>query len=74
MPHTWLHDTGRTEYVNITDAEPLEAFQFSCRLEGIIPALALVIKIAPDLPRDHIIVMNMCGRGDKGIFAVAKHP
>lgn len=77
--HSWLHDIGRAEYVSITDKEALEAFQFSCRCEGIIPALepshalAHVIKIAPDLPKDHIIVMNMCGRGDKDIFAVAKH-
>ncbi|EEX14147.1 MAG: tryptophan synthase subunit beta [Salipiger thiooxidans] len=77
--HAWLHDTGRAEYVSITDKEALEAFQFSCRTEGIIPALepshalAHVMKIAPTLPRDHIIVMNMCGRGDKDIFAVAKH-
>ena len=77
--HAWLHDTGRAEYVSITDAEALEAFQLCCKLEGIIPALepshALghVIKLAPTLPRDHIIVMNMCGRGDKDIFTVAKH-
>ncbi|WP_417806803.1 tryptophan synthase subunit beta [Thioclava sp.] len=77
--HAWLHDTGRAQYVNITDKEALEAFQFSCRLEGIIPALepshalAHVMKIAPKLPAEHIIVMNMCGRGDKDIFAVAKH-
>jgi tryptophan synthase beta chain len=77
--HAWLHDTGRAEYVSITDAEALEAFQLSCRLEGIIPALepshalAHVAKIAPKLPHDHIIVMNMCGRGDKDIFTVAKH-
>ncbi|MBN8189352.1 tryptophan synthase subunit beta [Salipiger thiooxidans] len=77
--HAWLHDTGRAEYVSITDKEALEAFQFSCRTEGIIPALepshalAHVMKIAPTLPKDHIIVMNMCGRGDKDIFAVAKH-
>ncbi|MGC8202064.1 tryptophan synthase subunit beta [Aliiroseovarius sp. PTFE2010] len=77
--HSWLHDTGRANYVSITDAEALEAFQFSCRTEGIIPALepchalAHVMKIAPDLPSDHIIVMNMCGRGDKDIFTVAKH-
>ena len=77
--HAWLHDTGRAQYVSITDAEALEAFQLSCQLEGIIPALepshalAHVMKIAPDLPRDHIIVMNMCGRGDKDIFTVAKH-
>ncbi|MCC6864197.1 MAG: tryptophan synthase subunit beta [Rhodobacteraceae bacterium] len=77
--HAWLHDTGRAKYVSITDAEALEAFQLCCKLEGIIPALepshalAHVIKIAPSLPREHIIVMNMCGRGDKDIFTVAKH-
>ena len=77
--HAWLHDTGRANYVSITDAEALEAFQLCCKLEGIIPALepahalAHVMKIAPGLPRDHIIVMNMCGRGDKDIFTVAKH-
>ena len=77
--HAWLHDTGRAEYVAITDAEALEAFQLSCALEGIIPALepshalAHVMKIAPDLPADHLIVMNMCGRGDKDIFTVARH-
>ena len=76
--HAWLHDVGRAEYVSITDAEALEAFQLCCTLEGIIPALepshalAHVMKIAPKLPRDHIIVMNMCGRGDKDIFAVAR--
>ncbi|MGL6212135.1 MAG: tryptophan synthase subunit beta [Paracoccaceae bacterium] len=77
--HAWLHDMGRAQYVSITDAEALEAFQLSCKLEGIIPALepshalAHVMKIAPGLPADHIIVMNMCGRGDKDIFTVAKH-
>jgi tryptophan synthase beta chain len=77
--HSWLHETKRAEYVSITDTEALEAFQLSCHLEGIIPALepshalAHVMKIAPDLPRDHIIVMNMCGRGDKDIFTVARH-
>ena len=77
--HAWLHDTGRAHYVSITDKEALGAFQLCCAQEGIIPALepshalAHVMKIAPDLPKDHIIVMNMCGRGDKDIFAVAKH-
>jgi tryptophan synthase beta chain len=77
--HAWLHDVGRAEYVSITDAEALEAFQLCCRLEGIIPALepshalAHVMKLAPTLPKDRIIVMNMCGRGDKDIFTVAKH-
>ena len=74
-----LNLTGRTHYVSITDKEALGAFQLCCAQEGIIPALepshalAHVMKIAPDLPKDHIIVMNMCGRGDKDIFAVAKH-
>ena len=77
--HAWLHDIGRIEYVSITDTEALAAFQLASRLEGIIPALepahalAYVAKIAPSLPRDHLIVMNMCGRGDKDIFAVADH-
>jgi tryptophan synthase beta chain len=75
--HSWLHDLGRVDYVSVTDAEALEAFQLCSRIEGIIPALepahalAHVMKIAPDLPRDHILVMNMCGRGDKDIFTVA---
>jgi tryptophan synthase beta chain len=77
--HSWLHDSGRAQYVNATDTEALEAFQLCCALEGIIPALepshalAHVIKLAPTLPKDHILVMNMCGRGDKDIFTVAKH-
>lgn len=77
--HAWLKDTGRVSYVAVTDSEALEAFQLCTRLEGIIPALepshalAHVAKIAPDLPNDHILVMNMCGRGDKDVFAVADH-
>ena len=77
--HSWLNDLGRVEYVSITDREALEAFQLCTRLEGIIPALepahalAHVAKVAPILPRDHLLVMNMCGRGDKDIFAVADH-
>ncbi len=76
--HSWLHDTGRAEYVSVTDVEALEAFQLACRTEGIIPALepshalAHVSKIAGDLPKDHLLVMNMCGRGDKDIFTVAR--
>jgi tryptophan synthase beta chain len=75
--HSWLKDVGRVEYVSATDAEALEAFQLCSKLEGIIPALepahalAHVSRIAPALPRDHIILMNMCGRGDKDIFTVA---
>lgn len=77
--HAWLKEQGRAEYVSVTDTEALAAFQTLCRLEGIIPALepshalAHVIKIAPDLPRDHIMVVNLSGRGDKDIFTVAKH-
>jgi tryptophan synthase beta chain len=77
--HAWLHDAGRVEYVSITDKETLAAFQLCAKLEGIIPAfepahaLAHVAKIAPTLPSDHLIVMNMCGRGDKDIFAAARH-
>ena len=76
--HAWLHESGRVNYVSITDKEALTSFQLCCELEGIIPALepshalAHVGKIAPKLPSDHIICMNMCGRGDKDIFTVAK--
>ena len=77
--HAWLRDTGRVNYVSATDKEALEAFQLCTRLEGIIPALepshalSYVEKIAPGLPSDHLLVMNMCGRGDKDVFAVAEH-
>ena len=75
--HAWLKDVGRVEYVPITDEEALGAFRLCSELEGILPALepahalAHVVKIAPDLPSDHLIVMNLCGRGDKDIFTVA---
>ena len=77
--HAWLHDIGRAEYASATDDQALAAFQLCCETEGIIPALepchalAHVIQIAPDLPADHLIIMNMCGRGDKDIFTVARH-
>ncbi len=77
--HSWLKQTGRVNYVPITDKEALEAFQLCAKLEGIIPALepahalAHVLKLAPTLPEDNLLVMNMCGRGDKDVFAVAKH-
>ncbi len=77
--HAWLRDSGRVTYVSATDAEALEAFQLCTSKEGIIPALepahalAYVSKIAGDLPSSHIMVMNMCGRGDKDVFAVAGH-
>jgi tryptophan synthase beta chain len=75
--HSWLHESGRVEYVSVTDQEALDAFQLCSRLEGIIPALepshalAHVGKIAGDLPADHLLVMNMCGRGDKDVFTIA---
>ena len=77
--HAFLRDSGRVTYASATDKEALEAFQLITRLEGIIPALepshalAHVGKIAPQLPKDHLLVMNMCGRGDKDVFAVAEH-
>ncbi len=77
--HAWLRDLGRVEYVAVTDDEALAAFQLCTRLEGIIPALepshalAHIAKIAPDLATDHIMVMNMCGRGDKDVFCVAEY-
>jgi tryptophan synthase beta chain len=76
--HSFLHDMGRVEYVSVTDREALDAFQMCCRTDGIIPALepshalAHVAKIAPELPRETNLVMNMCGRGDKDIFTVAE--
>ncbi len=76
--HSWLKDTGRVEYVPIMDTEALDAFQMLTRTEGIIPALepshalAEVIKRAPKMDKDQIILMNLCGRGDKDIFTVGK--
>ncbi len=77
--HAWLHEIGRVTYVGIDDQEALNAFQICSRLEGIIPALesahglAQVLKLAPTMARDRIIVLNLSGRGDKDIFTVAKH-
>lgn len=75
--HAFLFDEKRVNYVSVTDDEALEAFQLCSKLEGIIPALepshafAHVMKLAPTLPKDHLLVMNLCGRGDKDIFTVA---
>jgi tryptophan synthase beta chain len=77
--HAWLHDVGRVTYLSATDEEALKAFELCCRLEGIIPALepahalAKVLELAPRKPKDHLMVMNLCGRGDKDIFTVAEH-
>ena len=76
--HAWLKTNGRVNYVAITDKEALDALQFCTRMEGIIPALepshalAQVMKLAPTLPKDNLLVMNLCGRGDKDLFTVAK--
>ena len=77
--HAWLNDIKRAEYVAATDQEALDAFQMLCRLEGIIPALesahalAEVIKRAPELPKDHLMVVNLSGRGDKDMATVTHH-
>ena len=76
--HAWLKDMERVEYTAITDDEALEAFQLLCRTEGIIPALepshaiAAVAKRAKEMPKDSVILANLCGRGDKDIFTVAE--
>ncbi|MEN2980242.1 tryptophan synthase subunit beta [Tistrella bauzanensis] len=76
--HSWLRDIGRVEYTAITDDEALDAFKLCARLEGILPALepahavAQVIKTAPTMGPEAILVMNMCGRGDKDVFTVAE--
>jgi tryptophan synthase beta chain len=77
--HAWLRDVGRVTFLSATDDEALSAFQLCCRLEGIIPALepahalARVIELAPQKPKDHLMVVNMSGRGDKDLESVAKH-
>ena len=77
--HAWLHDIGRVEYTSITDKEALKAFHTCCRLDGIIPALesshalAEVFKRAPGLPKDHLMVVNLSGRGDKDMQTVMHH-
>jgi len=76
--HSYLKDVDRVTYVAIEDQEALDAFQFCAKYEGILPALepshalGYVIKIAPKLNKDHIIIMNLCGRGDKDVFTVAE--
>jgi tryptophan synthase beta chain len=76
--HAWLKDDGRAEYVSVTDDEALQAFHDLCRLEGIIPALesshalAYASKIAPRLPKDQVLLVNLSGRGDKDMHTVAE--
>ena len=75
--HSWLKESGRVVYVSATDQEVLDAFQLTCRLEGIIPALesahaiAHVARVAPKMPKDKLIVVGLSGRGDKDVFTVA---
>jgi tryptophan synthase beta chain len=76
--HAWLKDSGRATYVGATDAEALQAFHDCCRIEGIIPALesshalAHAARLAPTLPRDRILLVNLSGRGDKDLHIVAE--
>ncbi|MBV9114732.1 MAG: tryptophan synthase subunit beta [Hyphomicrobiales bacterium] len=76
--HAWLHEAGRVTYLSATDEEALDAFQLLSRLEGIIPALepahalARVIEMAPELPREHLMIVNLSGRGDKDVPQVAE--
>jgi tryptophan synthase beta chain len=77
--HAWLHEMGRVTYISATDEEALQAFQLCSRLEGILPALepshalAKVMELAPQKPKDHLMVVNISGRGDKDLFQIAEH-
>ncbi len=77
--HSWLKDTGRVKYFPANDKEAIRAFKICCKLEGIIPALepahalSFVLKYAAKFNQNHILVMNMCGRGDKDIDSIAKY-
>ena len=76
--HSWLKEIGRVEYDSATDLEALDAFKLMCAIEGIIPALepahaiAAVMRRAPSMPKDALMIVNLCGRGDKDIFTVAE--
>jgi tryptophan synthase beta chain len=77
--HSWLNDIKRVQYLSATDEEAIAAFQLCSRLEGIIPALepahalAKVMEIAPRKPKEHLMVINLSGRGDKDLDSVAAH-
>jgi tryptophan synthase beta chain len=77
--HSWLHDVGRVTFLSATDDEALNAFQLLSKLEGIIPALepahaiAKVLELAPQKPKDHLMVVNLSGRGDKDLDTVSRH-
>jgi len=76
--HSFLFEEKRVKYVSITDEDAIEAFKYCSKIEGIIPALepshalAHLMKIAPKMNKDHLVVMNMCGRGDKDIYTIAE--
>ena len=76
--HAWLKDSGRAEYVSVSDVEALAAFHDLCRLEGIIPALesshalAYAARLAPTLAKDKLLLVNLSGRGDKDMHTVAE--
>ena len=77
--HAYLHDIGRAEYVPVTDEEAVEAFEYLSRVEGIIPAIesahavAHAIKLAPEMGKDKVMVINISGRGDKDVAAIARY-
>ena len=77
--HAWLKETGRADYVAVTDEEAVRAFEYLSRLEGIIPAMesahaiAQVMKIAPDMDKEALIIANLSGRGDKDVEAMASY-
>ena len=77
--HAYLHDIGRAEYVAITDDEAVDAFEYLSKIEGIIPAIesahavAYAMKLAPQMDKDQIMVINISGRGDKDVAAIARY-
>ena len=76
--HSFLFEEKRVEYVSITDEDAIKAFKYCSKIEGIIPALepshalAYLMKIAPKMDKENLVVMNMCGRGDKDIYTIAE--
>jgi tryptophan synthase beta chain len=77
--HAMLHDTGRAQYVAVTDDEAVDAFEYLSKTEGVIPAIesahavAHAMKLAPTLPKDKIIIITISGRGDKDVAAIARY-
>ena len=77
--HAYLHDTGRAEYVNVTDEEAVCAFEYLSRTEGIIPAIesahavAAALREAPKMNSDQIMIICLSGRGDKDVYQIAKY-